>query len=66
MLDAQASNSDRRRVFVITRGVVELIGLNITGGYCHDGAGLYIAAASKDTADQPTVTMTGLNIYGNR
>ena len=67
VLDAAASNSDRRRVFLITRGVIELIGLNITGGFCREGAGLYMAAeqAPPDTVDKPVVTMTELNIYGN-
>lgn len=66
VLDAQASNSDRRRVILITRGEIELIGLNITGGFCRDGAGLYIAPEIYTTAaDKPVVTMTELMIYGN-
>ena len=61
-LNAQASSSSPRRVLYIapgSSGVVQLIGLNITGGYVGGGrgGGVYI--------DSGTVAITSSSIYGN-
>eukprot|EP00900_Chrysochromulina_parva_P016605 jgi/Chrpa1/24946/Chrysochromulina_OHIO_Genome00024648-RA len=60
-LDAQAfSDANARRVLRINPGsssdVVQLIGLNITGGY-EQGGGVYVQGG--------TVAISSCNIYGN-
>ena len=63
VLHAQAISSSPRRVLNInpgSSGVVQVIGLNITGGYfnSHDaGGGVYVTSG--------TVTITSSSIYGN-
>jgi hypothetical protein len=63
VLDAQASSSSQRRVLNINpgpSGVVQLIGLNITGGYYQSypyGGGVSVQSG--------TVTITSSSIYGN-
>ena len=68
VLDAQASSSSQRRVLNInpgSSGVVQVIGLNITGGYtcssnsgcCWAGSGVYVNSG--------TVTIMSSSIYGN-
>ena len=68
VLDAQASTSSPRRVLNInpgSSGVVQVIGLNITGGYicssnsgcCWAGSGVYVNSG--------TVTIMSTSIYGN-
>jgi hypothetical protein len=64
VLDAQASSSRQRRVLYInpgSLGVVQLIGLNITGGYRWDvslrGGGVYISSG--------TVSFSSCTISGN-
>jgi len=62
VLDAQASSSSQRRVLNINpgpSGVVQLIGLNITGGYIQDpGAGGVLVNSG-------TVSIASSQIYGN-
>jgi hypothetical protein len=69
VLHAQASSSSQRRVLIInpgSSGVVQLIGLNITGGYAQewavqyqffDGGGVFVNSG--------TVTITSSSISGN-
>ena len=61
VLHAQASSSNPRRVLNInpgSTGVVQLIGLNITGGYVtNNGGGVYIYSG--------TVTLSSCTITGN-
>jgi len=60
VLDAQASSSSPRRVLNInpgSSGVVQVIGLNITGGYINNGGGVYIGGG--------TVTISSSTISGN-
>lgn len=61
VLDAQASESSARRVLNINPAasdVVELIGLNITGGYMRsNGGGILISRGQ--------VSLTGCSVYGN-
>jgi hypothetical protein len=62
VLDAQASSASQRRVLSInpgSLGVVQLIGLNITGGYVYGsgGGGVFVSSG--------TVTITSSSIYEN-
>ena len=62
VLDAQASSSSLRRVLNIdpgSLGIVQLIGVNITGGYMNSqgGGGVYVSSG--------TVTITSSSITGN-
>ncbi len=59
-LNAQAGSSSPRRVLYInpgSLGVVQVIGLNITGGYINNGGGVYIGGG--------TVTLSSCTITGN-
>ena len=61
VLDAQASSSSPRRVLNInpgSSGVVQLIGLNITGGYTDSSGGGVLVWSG-------TVTFDSCHIYGN-
>eukprot|EP00900_Chrysochromulina_parva_P019396 jgi/Chrpa1/27458/Chrysochromulina_OHIO_Genome00025746-RA len=61
VLDAQASSSSQRRVLNInpgSSGVVQLIGLNITGGYTDSSGGGVLVWSGA-------VTFTSCRIYGN-
>ena len=61
VLDAQGSSSARRRVLNINPAsasdAVELIGLNVTGGYRWAGGGVHVSGG--------TVTLNSCNIYSN-
>jgi hypothetical protein len=62
VLNAQASSSSWRRVLNInpgSLGIVQVTGLNITGGYylLQGGCGVYVSSG--------TVTITSSFIYGN-
>ena len=60
VLNAQGTSSRYRRVLCISAGTVDVIGLNITGGYVSaGGGGMYITGSA-------TVIITGTNIYSNQ
>jgi hypothetical protein len=61
ILNAQANSSSQRRVLNINPGssdIVQLIGLNITGGYINTGGGVFVARG--------TVAISSCTISGNR
>jgi hypothetical protein len=61
VLNAQASSSSQRRVLNINPGssdIVQLIGLNITGGYINTAGGVFVARG--------TVAISSCTISGNR
>ncbi|KOO21412.1 hypothetical protein Ctob_000360, partial [Chrysochromulina tobinii] len=60
ILNAQASSSSPRRVLYINpgpSGIVQLIGLNITGGYIDFGGGVFVGGG--------TVSIVNSQIYSN-
>ena len=71
VLHAQASSSSQRRVLNINpglSGVVQVIGLNITGGYMGGVGGVFVAGVGGGGGvyvPSGTVTITSSSIYGN-
>ena len=70
-LNAQASSSSPRRVLNInpgSSGVVQLIGLGITGGYMGGAGGVFVGGVGGGGGvyvSSGTVTITSTSIYGN-
>jgi hypothetical protein len=70
VLNAQASSSSQRRVLTInlgSSGVVQLIGLSITGGYASYGGGVFVqggtVAISSCTISGNTATSLGGGVF---